>query len=452
MPTGLNVKGSFMKKYLLIMLVALALTLTLVSCGGQSQSTTTTTKQIIPEPPAHTHNYAEWDIVKKPNCTENGEKVRYCSCGEKQSEVVIAWGHTESDWIVDFEATTTTEGSKHTQCTSCGITIKSETIDKLPKPASEGLAFALNSDGLSYSVTGIGTCTDTDIVIPSEYNGLPVASIGNWAFYSCESLTSVVIPDSVTSIGDRAFEYCPSLESIEIPDSVTSIGSHAFQYCHSLTNIDISDSITSIGKFAFDYCTSLKSINVDTKNKYYKSIDGNLYTKDGKTLIQYAIGKEATCFAIPNSVTSIGGYAFDGCTSLTSIEIPNSVTSIGEGAFVDCTSLVSIEIPNSVTSIGNGVFMRCGSFTSIVIPDSVISIGEYAFLFCWSLESIEIPDSVISIAEGAFYGCTSLTSINFEGTVEQWNDIELGDYWNDGMNGEIPATEVICSNGTVSLK
>ena len=189
-----------------------------------------------------------------------------------------------------------------------------------------------------------------------------VTSIGEDAFFWCESLTSVEIGDSVTSIGDSAFYWCSSLTSVVIPDSVTSIGDSAFDNCDSLTSIEIPDSVTSIGDYAFLSCESLTSITVDENNTTYKSIDGNLYSKDGKTLIQYAIGKTATSFTIPDAVTSIGNYAFYNCDSLTSIEIPDSVTSIGNSAFFDCSSL-----------------------TSVVIGDSVTSIGEYAFAWCTSL-------------------------------------------------------------------
>jgi hypothetical protein len=123
----------------------------------------------------------------------------------------------------------------------------------------------------------------------------------------------------VTSIGDRAFYGCTRLESITIPDSVTSIST-----------------------LAFDGCTSLTSIEVDENNTKYKSINGNLYSKDGKTLILYAIGKKDASFEIPDSVTKIGDRAFYRCTALTSVTIPNSVTSIGGSAFYGCTALKEI--------------------------------------------------------------------------------------------------------------
>ncbi len=250
--------------------------------------------------------------------------------------------------------------------------------------------------------------------------------------------------------------------------SVTSIGSSAFRSCSSLTSITIPDSVTNIGGSAFSVCTGLTSITVDENNANYKSIDGNLYSKDGKALIQYAIGKKDTSFTIPDSVTSISDCAFESCESLTSIVIPDSVTSICWAAFYGCSRLTSVTIGNGVTSIGWAAFESCTSLTSITIGNGVTlglldfskfpslthvtigsgvtSIGDGAFRFCSSLTSIVIPDSVTSIGDEAFYGCSSLTSITFNGSMEQWNAVIKGYNWNN-----VNATYVQCTNGQVTL-
>jgi hypothetical protein len=198
----------------------------------------------------------------------------------------------------------------------------------------------------------------TSVVIPDG-----VTSIGMYAFRYCRSLTGIEIPDSVTSIGEGAFSSCDNLTSVVIGDSVTSIGMSAFSFCDNLTSVVIPDSVTSIGDYAFYYCSSLTNITVHENNASYKDIDGNLYTKDGATLIQYAVGKTDTSFIIPGSVTSIGSYAFSNCSSLTSVVIPDSVTSIGDCAFRDCNSLTSVVIPDSVTSIGSDAFRYCSKLT-----------------------------------------------------------------------------------------
>jgi hypothetical protein len=138
--------------------------------------------------------------------------------------------------------------------------------------------------------------------------------------------------------------------------------------------------------FAFGECRKLTAISVSAGNRQYKDIDGVLFTKDGKTIHTYPAGKTQAPYTIPDSVTSIGNYAFSDCTGLTSVTIPNSVTSIGDAAFFGCSSLASVTIPNSVTSIGDGAFAYCYSLTSVTIPDSVTSIGALAFLGCSRLK------------------------------------------------------------------
>ena len=260
-------------------------------------------------------------------------------------------------------------------------------------------------------------------------------SIKRSAFSHCSSLASIEIPSSVTSIGDYAFLGCSRLTSIEIPDSVTSIGNNAFSGCSSLTNIEIPDSVTSIKNSAFSDCSSLKSIVIPSS---VTSIEWDAFS-DCSSL---------TSIEIPSSVTSIGIDAFSGCSSLTSIEIPSSVTSIGSDAFSGCSSLTSIVIPDDVTYIGHDAFNECSRLTSIVIPSSVTSIEFNTFEKCSRLTSIVIPSSVTSIGRYAFYDCTNLTSMTFLGTMSEWNNITKGENWNKN----VPATEVVCSDGIVPLK
>ena len=297
-------------------------------------------------------------------------------------------------------------------------------------PPSVGLTYSYDSSSQSYTVTGIGTCVDTDIVIPSTYNdGVngehDVTSIGNIAFCGCTSLTSVTIPNSVTSIGSYTFENCTSLTSITISNSVISIGFSAFKDCTNLTSITIPNSVTSIGHNLFRNCTGLTSFSGGSE-KYTISADGRcLIENDGDNHILIAFAKSGLSgvySGIPNSVTSIEEYMFDGCTGLTSITIPTSVTSIGRNAFHGCTGLTSITMPNSVTNIGIFAFKDCTSLTSITIPNLVTSIGGNMFDGCTSLTSVTIPNSVTWIGAVAFAGCTGLTSITIPNSVT-WIDL-----------------------------
>ena len=252
--------------------------------------------------------------------------------------------------------------------------------------------------------------------------------IADFAFEYCRSLTSVIIPDSVTSIGNYAFDGCTSLAGVTVGNGVTSIGAFAFYDCTSLENITIPSSVTSIGDLTFSGCASLLSIEVSNGNRNYSSTDGVLFNKDKSELIIYPAGKTDGEYEIPNSVTSVDSYAFDGCTSLTSIIIPNSVTSISLCAFRYCTSLTNVTIGNSVTSIEAMAFDYCKSLTSVTIPNSVTSIGGYAFEYCRSLTSVTIPNSVTSIGDYAFSGCTSLKDVYYTGSQSDWEKISVGDY------------------------
>ena len=194
---------------------------------------------------------------------------------------------------------------------------------------------------LEYSVLDDGTVEITDyngsaktVDIPEKINGKSVTSIGNCAFRYCTSLKSITIPNSVIEIGSSAFSGCSSLTSITIPNSVTEIGVYAFKGCTSLTSITIPNSVTNIGDSTFWGCSSLTAIYVAVDNKNYTSVNGVLFNKDKTALICYPAGKTDKSYNITNSVTSIGDYAFNGCSSLTSITIPDSVTSIGGCALV----------------------------------------------------------------------------------------------------------------------
>ncbi|MBR0181715.1 MAG: leucine-rich repeat protein [Bacteroidaceae bacterium] len=294
----------------------------------------------------------------------------------------------------------------------------------------------LTSVTIPNSVTNIGedafrNCSGlTSITIPNS-----VTSIGDNAFYECSGLTSITIPNSVTSIGGGDFSGCSGLTSITIPNSVTSIGDQAFSGCSGLTSITIPENVTSIGSYAFSNCSGLTSITIP-----------NSVTRIEESAFSGCSG--LTSITIPNSVTSIGYSAFNNCSGLTKAEfasiewlckikfnnsyanplyyakhlyidgqevtdlvIPNSVTSIGSYAFYNCTGLTSVTIPNSVTAIEGYTFYGCSGLTSVTIPNSVTSIGIQAFSGCSGLASVTIPNSVTEIGSRAFNNCSSLKEV-----------------------------------------
>ncbi len=323
----------------------------------------------------------------------------------------------------------------------------------------DGIYYNLNNDDKTASVTS-NTTNNKDayvgnIIIPESitYSGTTysVTSIGEYAFENCSELTSVTIPNSIISIGYGAFSRCSGLTSVTIPNSVTTVGDFAFCFCSGLTSVTIGNSVTTIGDYAFADCSGLTSVTIPNSISYI-----------GKYAFASCSG--LTSVTIPNSVTSIGEYAFSGCSGLTSVTvdknngtydsrnncnaiietstnnlivgcknttIPNSVTSIGGGAFRGCSELTSVTIPNSVTFIGNIAFYGCSGLTSVTIPNSVTFIGKYAFYNCSGLtKMVSLAVEPPTCGEGVFEKVDKTTckllvpeeSINKYKTADQWKE------------------------------
>jgi len=309
------------------------------------------------------------------------------------------------------------------------------------------------SDGaLGYYM--FGYCESlTSIVLPNNIKELPnytfyycrrltsvtlpksLKTINGEVFVGCSSLASITFPDSLETIGSSAFDNCKGLTSFVLPTSITSIGSYAFRGCTGLTSLVLPNSITKIGEYAFKGCTGLtsitmpdetlgfnesytpyfilfseckgiKEIHVYPTNPKYTSVNGILFSKDGKTLIAYPMGRSGE-YTIPEGVTSIGANAFRGCSGLTSVSLPENISVIPEYAFSGCSSLSAITIPERVTTISNDAFNSCKSLTSIHIPESVTQIETRAFVRCEKLTSVTLPNAAI-VAGNTFSGCALL--------------------------------------------
>jgi len=299
--------------------------------------------------------------------------------------LIPANGHSEGNWIIDNNATKTTDGSKHTVCTVCGTTVRTEII---PATGSVGIGYTVTVYGQSCAITGLGSCSDKVVYIPSVIDGYTVTSIGDYAF-SFTAITGVVIPDSVESIGQKAFYRCEKLTSVKIGNSVTSIGESAFYYCTNLTTLTFGDSL--------------------------------LFIDD---------------------------YAFSECHRLAKLTLPNGLRPIGKGAFNLCVDIVSVTIPDSVMSVGDSAFYRCLSLTRVTIGNGVTYIGREAFSNCEKLKSMILGSKVSSLGNEVFYD-TALSTISYNGTTAQWNAISKGNGWN---NTNTFTLTVYCLNGNVKYE
>ena len=266
-----------------------------------------------------------------------------------------------------------------------------------------GVVIYYDINGKDVTVTSGDKEYAGDVKIPSkvEHGGVAydVTAIGQDAFFKCENLKSIFIPECVTSIGDRAFCGCNGLTALSFNEGLKSIGYYAFSDCNKLTSIRIPANITNIQYGAFAANSSLKEIVVDEKNKVYDSREGcnAIIETSTNTLI---VGCQTT--TIPNSVTALGRSAFFYCQALEGITIPESVVSIDNFAFYRCTKLASINIPGNVATIGPYAFEDCKNLATLSLNEGLKQIGYRSFFDCDKLESVRIPASVMEIEDEAF--------------------------------------------------
>ncbi len=394
------------------------------------------------------------------------------------------------------------------------------------------------SGDFEYRVREDGTLTvfykgeAEEVTVPAEIDGKTVTAIGDSAFW-LNRVKKVTLPDTITLIDQYAFLES-GVEEINLPASLREIGTCAFQECHSLVNIELNEglrvigsyafmnisaerieipaSVESIGGGAFASCWQLRELILDPENKVYVASGNCIIEKSTKTLVigfgecvipsdgsVTSIGEGAlggtpiTSLVIPDSVTSIGAWAFMYCSQLKSISVPVTVQNVGEGAFYECKFLESIFLPYGIKSIGNATFCgcinlktadipygieyigefafsNCVSLTEIYIPESVNSIGRNAFEFCAGLTAITVPNSVKVIPDNTFYGCLKLeraqigfgtTSIGayafgkcpilkefvFTGSASKWYEVATDKSWNYSSG----FTSVQCNDGIVPL-
>ena len=274
-----------------------------------------------------------------------------------------------------------------------------------------------------YAFSGCSNLISIDLSKTGSNGAIPIAA---HTFSGCSSLKDIKMPAKLASIGNYAFAGCSSLEGIDLPTSIYySIGDHAFEGC-KLKEIILLENIRSIGHYAFASCDSLKNVKIASSktqlgvNVFYncKKIPLPLLTSDGEKLIKESPQYSGHYTLSPN-IRYIENRAFEGCNKITSIDIPNSVVSIGAYAFSCCHGLTSVTLPESITTIGNSAFEQCSQLQSINIPNTIESINAKTFENCTKLSHISIPESVVSIGDSAFFKCNKLEKLHIPNSVEQ---------------------------------
>lgn len=398
------------------------------------------------------HTWGEPVVKRDPTHVDGGRTDYTCTVCGKEKQVLTPHEHIYGDWqfsptahwqIANCGYYTNHNGIRGPQsaheyengvCKSCGI--------KDPSVASVGLEFTLQEDG-TYFVSGIGTCTDVHLVIPSVNEGKAVTGVASGALKSKYTLRSVYLPDSVKTVGDTAFQNCSNLNSVRLPDDMISIGERAFSGCRLYTltlptnglteiknytfssnyeyllSIYIPDNITTIGEGAFYYCRAVKELRLPATMKSLgvgcfeelMSITSVTIPQGIKELPGRVFAKceELAEITIPDWIETIGDNAFYGCKKLATARLAEGLTSIGVNAF-DSTKLASVTIPSSITEIKEGVFHSCSALSEVVLHDGITTIGKAAFTGCSKLAAITLPSELTTLGEQAFKDC-ALVSI-----------------------------------------
>lgn len=255
-----------------------------------------------------------------------------------------------------------------------------------------------NTNGFQYKEQGRGytivdyTGNETDLIIPSFYEGKPILSISAMSFQSCISLKSLEIPDSVSLIGYQAFANCINLKTVTIPDNAITIASDAFAGC---TNIEkVNAPLTSVYYIPKNNIKELEILSgADIKDSAFEN-----YSNLEKIIL-------------PETATAVGDKAFKGCAKLSQISLPKGIKSIGGEAFANCTSLRQINPQEGIKTIGREAFTNCTSLEQILLPDGAQAIEYGAFSNCSNIKEIHIPKSVTAISANVFSGCSKLETL-----------------------------------------
>ena len=402
--------------------------------------------------PTASHSYAA--TVIPATCTEEGYTEHVCTvCFDTYRDTptdLLPHGYES----VTVPPTCAAEGYTRHTCTACGDQYCDTPVPKLPHTYvnivctgcgateySVGLVYTPSRDGSYYSISGIGSCKDTDLVLPSVHEGLPVMAIaasafegntaitsvsfrpGNklewiepYAFYGCTALTSMEIPASVNYIGSYSFAGCSAMTA-SLPAALITVDTGAFRDCRALTSLTIPAGLSRVGQNAFSGCTGLEAVHVTDLAAFCRI---NFPTHESNPLAHakalYMNGELVTRLVIPAGVTAIGDHAFRDCVSIRAVELPEGLSTVGGRAFRGCTALESITIPASVTAIGDEAFFACTALTTLTFAEGsrCTGIGKAAFSGCTALEALSLPAGIEALGSMAFGNCKRLSAITVD--------------------------------------
>ena len=355
------------------------------------------------------------------------------------------------------------------ECSLAGLNKLPDSLTTIGDSAFELVTKMPSTFVVPDNVTEIGKNAFAGAPISELVLGNSLQTIGEYAFAQCTDLTHLEIPSSVRTIETCAFDSCRSLESVTINSGLKTIGELAFANCTSLIGVTLPDTVSSISTRAFINCSSMEWFNVSAENAYYSSLHDVLYNKNQTVLIRCPENKKR--ITLPDTVTTIGEFAYYSNKKITSFVIPDSVTRIGLNAFNYCPNLKEVTIGENVAIIDRRAFENCESLKTVTVNSNVLAeIRDYAFDGCLSLKSIAIPDSInvvgysafnacaamteVSLGSGvtlidtyAFRKCTSLVTFSYNGTMMQWANVAKREKVFFGSS----IREITCTNGRASL-
>ena len=409
-----------MKRRLICLILALC-AFSLASCG-------------------HKHHWGEWTVLSAADCENGGSRQRSCACGAVDTELIAATGHDFGDGE-QIAASPARPGCTLYTCALCGMERKENLVEPL---GSKGLAYEVSADGKTCTVTGLGTCTDTELGIPATIDGYEVTAIANYAFVGQPQLTFLWMAPTVKTVGYMAFANVIGLVSVTLPASLEQIRDDAFLGCEklieviNLSKLDVQKGTLANGRVA------MWAAEVTGGESHIVEVgDFLFYTHaDVKSLVAY-VGDSAD-MVLPKDFRGEGyqihSYAFSDAANLITSVTFTAPVEIGYYAFKGCEKLEKVEIndlqgwcqTNFVVKESNplyyakNLYLNGALLTDAVLPEGTLFIQPNAFINCESLKSISIPKTVLGIGDAAFEGCNALRGVYYGGNEEDWKKIDLG--------------------------